>query len=519
VSRRTLINDRFELEEMPIARGGMGEVWFGRDIKLDREVAVKLVRFPSGVPDPDFVKRFVRESRVMARLAHPGVPAVYDAGTHEKRPYLVMQRIHGASLKDLVAENGPLPIGWAAGIAAQICSVLAAAHEASLVHRDLKPSNVMLDTEGAVKVIDFGLATGPSLADLSKITHSGEPIGTPAYMAPEQVLAAISTPQTDLYALGCTLHETLTGRPVFHGTTSYSLMNQQVSETPRSLRSVRPDVPAELERLVLELLEKKPEDRPASAEAVYHRLLPFVSGLGPLPGVVNPASKTSPARMYARALSRVLADTAPTSPPPTAPRRAERRAAPPKLGRTDLTRIREEAAALAKQSRFSQAAEVLASGVHTARQALGDTDKDVIALRLELADLRFEGGDYRAAAPDYVSLARDIAGRDGAENELVLQCRLKEATCHALLGETGLALRQLNDLLADESRIFGDDDPRTIELRRQLALLHIGAGERDAARAALQRLAADLTRLHGPSHDSVAEVNNLLGQLDRRGTR
>ncbi|MBX6749287.1 MAG: serine/threonine protein kinase, partial [Micromonosporaceae bacterium] len=291
----------------------MGEIWFGRDTRLDREVAVKIVRFPSGVPDEAFIKRFVRESRVMAGLSHPGVPAVYDVGMHEERPYLVMQRIRGISLKDLIAEQGPLPIGWVAGIGAQICAVLAAAHEASLVHRDLKPSNVMLDTEGAVKVIDFGLATGPNLADFSRITASGEPLGTPAYMAPEQVMAAMSTPQTDLYALGCTLHEALSGRPVFVGTTSYSLMSQQVSEPPGPLRSLRPDVPAELERLVLHLLEKKPEDRPASAQAVYERLLPFVVSLGPLPGAVKPLTKSSPTRMYARVLSRVFADPAPPS--------------------------------------------------------------------------------------------------------------------------------------------------------------------------------------------------------------
>src|SRR5699024_5788851 len=143
---------------MPIARGGMGEVWEGRDTKLDREVAIKFVRFPDGIVDDELVRRFVRESRITARLRHPGVPAVFDVGTHEDRPFLVMQRIHGISVADLVAEQGPLPIGWASAIAAQTCSVLATAHHASLIHRDLKPSNLVLEPDGTVKVLDFGLA-------------------------------------------------------------------------------------------------------------------------------------------------------------------------------------------------------------------------------------------------------------------------------------------------------------------------------------------------------------------------
>ena len=128
----------------------MGEVWFGRDVRLDRPVAVKFVRLPEGEPD-DYVRRFVRESRITARLEHPGVPAVYDVGTHEQRPYLVMQRIRGISLKALLADHGPLPVGWVAAVAAQVCAVLSAAHRASLVHRDLKPSNLMMEPDGTVK--------------------------------------------------------------------------------------------------------------------------------------------------------------------------------------------------------------------------------------------------------------------------------------------------------------------------------------------------------------------------------
>lgn len=514
MSKRTLINDRYELEDLPIAKGGMGHVWGGRDIKLDREVAVKLIRFPEGVPDQDFIRRFVRESRITARLQHPGVPAVYDVGTHEGTPFLVMQRIHGISLRDLIGEHGQLPTGWATAIAAQICAVLAVAHQASLVHRDLKPSNVMLEPDGGIKVLDFGLAAAPTLADFSKITQSGQPIGTPAYMAPEQVLAGISGPYTDLYALGCTLHEMLRGEPLFAGSTTYSLMNKQVSEPPPALRDMRADVPGDLDQLILALLEKKPEDRPHSAEIVYQRLLPFVGNLGPLPGALDPPSRLSPVRMYARVLSRVHADLAGVR-ADQIPAKAPTPAKPPRFDRDDIGQARDEAANLARRSRYSEAAARLTTAVEPASLTFGGTDNDVIGLRLELANVRFEGGDYRGAAPEYQRLAADLAARDGADGELVLHCRQKEATCHALIGQTAHALQQLGALLDDESRVFGAADPRTTELRRQIALLQLGAGEPDLARGTLSRLINDLVRRHGPAHPGAVEAQDLLAKIDQ----
>ncbi len=299
---------RYQLEHLPLARGGMGDVWLGRDVTLGREVAVKFLRFPNGVPDQDLIRRFERESRITARLEHPGVPAVYDVGIHEGRSFLVMQRIHGISISDLVAEHGPLPIGWASAIAAQVCAVLVAAHAAGLVHRDLKPSNLMLEPDGSVKVLDFGLAVAPTLSDYSTITNTHQSLGTPAYMAPEQVEAGTSEAATDLYALGCTLHEMLTGERVFNAPTSFSVMMKQVHDAPPQLRSLRPEVPADLEQLVLDLLRKRPEERPVGAESVHRRLLPFITDLGPLPGVPRPARTPSPVRLYATVLARIPAE-------------------------------------------------------------------------------------------------------------------------------------------------------------------------------------------------------------------
>lgn len=509
MTRRTVVNDRYELDELPLARGGMGEVWTGRDIKLEREVVVKFVRFPEGLPDQQLVRRFVRESRITARLEHPGVPAIFDVGTHDQLPYMVMQRIHGVSVADIVAEQAPLPVGWAAAVAAQVCSVLSVAHTRSLVHRDLKPSNLMLDADGAIKVLDFGLAVALRVADHSQITRTGQVFGTPSYMAPEQIMASMSEPRTDLYALGCTLHTMLSGEPPFNGPTPYAIMRQQVDQRPSPLRR---GMPSELERLVLALLEKRPDDRPASAEDVYYQLLPFVADLGSLPGAFR--SATSAVRMYASVLSRVSAGTPETAPAPSAPPQESSR-----FSRGELDRARDKASELVRESRYSQAAEVLAAVVEPASRALGRMDDDVISIRRHLADLLYEGGDYHRAASQFQQLARDLAARHGSDDEQVLHVRLQEATCHALTGETGAALAQLDQLLHDQRRVLGDDDQRTLELRRQIGLLQLGAGQRQDAKETLMSLLHDLTRAHGPDHAVVADVRNLLTGIESTGGR
>ncbi|WP_261565218.1 serine/threonine-protein kinase [Frankia gtarii] len=533
-----MIDRRYELEALPLAKGGMGEVWVGRDVKLDREIAVKFVRFPDGRPDEELVRRFIRESRITARLVHPGVPAVYDAGTHEGRPYLVMQRVHGISVADLVAEQGALPIGWAAAIAAQAAAVLAVAHRASLVHRDLKPANLMLEPDGTVKVLDFGLAVALDRTDLSKITSTGQHLGSPAYMAPEQVLAGLSAPATDLYALGATLFEMLTGRRLFAGSSSYSVMHQQVEEVPARVSTLRADIPSNLDGLVADLLRKTPEERPSGAEAVYEALIGWMADLVPLPGIVDPAADNA-VRMYNRITARVHppapapstpTTTAPTSPMPgpdlpgpgvVEPARSDAMTVPQRrspstsgIDQVELRQARDEARSLARSSRYSQATAILAEAVDRAGRALGTDSADVLALRLELAELLFEGGDFRQAVGEYERLVADLARRDGRNSERLMLARLREATCRALIGDTPRALEQLGALLPDETRVFGADDPRVLELRRQIGLLQLGAGHRAAAAESLAALLADLLRVWGPEYPMVPVVRELLAGAD-----
>ncbi|GGM86176.1 serine/threonine protein kinase [Thermopolyspora flexuosa] len=295
-----VIGDRYELDDFPLGQGGMGAVYRGHDKHLDRKVAVKILHLP--VPDEELERRFIREARILARLEHPGAPTLYDFGAHERRLYQVMQFIAGVTVADLVSEYGPLPVPWAAAIAAQACAVLAAAHALSICHRDLKPTNLMLCPDGSVKVLDFGLAMLRD-ADVAQSTRSGQLLGTPAYMSPEQIQRGQAGPQSDLYALGCVLHEMLTGRQLFTGPTEYAVFEKQVKERPPTVTGV----PRELARLVDDLLEKRPECRPADASTLFERLQEFAVDLPVLPGFLNPPSVPSPARMYARVLGRVLA--------------------------------------------------------------------------------------------------------------------------------------------------------------------------------------------------------------------
>lgn len=293
MAQRTIVAGRYSLIS-PLGRGGMGQVWEGRDERLGRAIAVKLLTeaaLAGQAGTDEAVRRFTREAAVTAGLDHPGVPAIYDAGKHDGDLYLVMELIDGCTVGDLVAEHGPLPIPWVVAVGAQVAAVLAVAHGGGVVHRDIKPQNVMITRGGAAKVLDFGVA---SLFD-QRITSSGVAVGTPAYMAPEQLNGLPATPRTDLYALGCLLYEMLAGEPVFTAASPAGLMRAHLDQTPAPLR--RHDLSPWLASLVRQLLDKDPARRPADARVVCDRLLPFVERLGPL-GDIDPVASGGGADLY-----------------------------------------------------------------------------------------------------------------------------------------------------------------------------------------------------------------------------
>ncbi|MFF3595070.1 protein kinase domain-containing protein [Kitasatospora indigofera] len=293
MSAPRVIGGRYRLAEK-IGHGGMGQVWAAYDERLDRRVAVKLLHtehlLPAGTTEPhrrsrgeELRRRFLRECRITAALDHPGLVTVFDAGEDDGELHLVMQRVPGLSLADLIAEEAPFPIGHAAAVAAQLCAALAVVHAVPVVHRDIKPSNVMVREDGRVVLLDLGIATAVE-ADATRLTLTGVPIGSPAYMAPEQALAATADARSDLYALGCLLHEMLCGEEPFRAPTALGVLRRHVDEPPVPLRELRPEVPAPLEALVLDLLAKQPADRPADAQQVYARLLPMLpQPAGPQP--------------------------------------------------------------------------------------------------------------------------------------------------------------------------------------------------------------------------------------------
>jgi serine/threonine-protein kinase len=247
----------------------MGEVFRARDPRLMREVAVKVLpaRLAS---DPERVKLFEAEGRAAAALDHPNIVAVHEVGTHHGRPYLVTELLEGASLRE-VLRGGAMPLRRAIDVAVQIARGLAAAHEKGIVHRDLKPGNVFVTRDGAVKILDFGIAKligrgeeAPSRDDDSS-TETDKVPGTAGYMAPEQVRGLPASPRSDLFALGCVVYEMLAGRRAFEGHAPAERLAAILHDDPPALTSMNRAVPPAVARVVERCLEKRPEDRFSSA--------------------------------------------------------------------------------------------------------------------------------------------------------------------------------------------------------------------------------------------------------------
>ncbi|MGW2785724.1 protein kinase domain-containing protein [Streptomyces populi] len=275
------IDDRYELTAR-LGSGGMGEVWAGFDRKLNRKVAVKLL-MSGGIADglESLRERFEREAQLLARIGHPTIPEVYDVGSDSGRAYMIMQLIEGRTLGLLLERQGPP--GWTRSLrfAIQICGALSAAHQEAVVHRDLKPENLMIDVLDRVWLLDFGVAASLAPTD-PRLTMVGMASpGTAQYASPEQHLGEREiTGASDLYALGCVLHELIAGEPLFVDSAARSIRAQHLQNAPVPLRELRPETPAELELLVLALLSKQPGDRPASAATVEAALAEILAEHG-----------------------------------------------------------------------------------------------------------------------------------------------------------------------------------------------------------------------------------------------
>src|SRR5262245_9072985 len=279
-----LFDDRYRITRK-LGAGGMATVYLAEDQELGRRVAIKILN-ERHANDEQFVERFRREAKNAAGLSHPNVVSIYDRGEAEGTYYIAMEYVEGRTLKDLILRRGPSPIPIAIDYTRQILQALRFAHRAGIVHRDIKPHNVIVDSDGRVKVADFGIAR----AGTSQMTEAGSIIGTAQYLSPEQARGAPVDQTSDLYSVGILLYELLTGTVPFNGETPVEIAMKHLSQTPEPPSAHRPDVPHDLDLVVLRALAKDPGERYQSAEEMDADLERIARGLGVSPETAEAAT-------------------------------------------------------------------------------------------------------------------------------------------------------------------------------------------------------------------------------------
>ena len=262
-----------------LGAGGMGQVYLARQLSLKREVALKLLH-DNLLGNEKALLRFQAEAEAIARISHPNIVQVYALGENEGMRYMALEYVNGRNLRDYLSRKGPPDLPVALAIIKQVAAALQKASELGIVHRDIKPENILLTKKVEVKVADFGLSrlTAEGTVPLN-LTQSGVTLGTPLYMAPEQVQGKPTDHRSDLYSFGVTCYHLLSGQPPFRGNTAYEVAMKHCTETPEPLAALRPDLPGDLIALVQKLMEKEPANRYASAKDVLRDLAKIAKGL------------------------------------------------------------------------------------------------------------------------------------------------------------------------------------------------------------------------------------------------
>jgi eukaryotic-like serine/threonine-protein kinase len=313
----TVFDGRYRIERK-LGAGGMAEVYLAEDQELGRRVAIKILN-DRHAADDSFVERFRREAKNAAGLSHPNVVSIYDRGEAEGTYYIAMEYLDGRSLKELIVARGPAPVKTAIDYARQILAAVGFAHRHGIVHRDIKPHNVLVGPEGRLKVTDFGIARSGA----SQMTEVGSIIGTAQYLSPEQARGAHVDQTSDLYSVGVVLYEMLTGQVPFTGDTPLEIAMKHLSEVPKPPSELRPDIPHDLDSVVLRALAKDPAERYQSAEEMDADLARVAKGLPVDPDTETAATAVlSGSGLMAAAPTSVLArptQVAPVRPAPPAP--------------------------------------------------------------------------------------------------------------------------------------------------------------------------------------------------------
>ncbi len=311
----TLFDGRYRIVRK-LGAGGMADVYLAEDQELGRRVAIKILN-GRHANDDQFIERFRREAKNAAALNHPNIVSIYDRGEAEDTYYIAMEYLDGKTLKELIVSRGAAPVNVAIEYARQILSALRFAHRHGIVHRDIKPHNVLVDSEGRVKVTDFGIAR----AGTSQMTETGSIVGTAQYLSPEQARGGEIDQRSDLYSLGVVLYELLTGKTPFEGETPVEIAMKHLSATPTPPSELRPDIPPELDMVVLRALAKSPDERYQSADEMEADLERVARGAPVAAATVDSATQVL------RAPSAGAADS--TAATMIAPPPARRRDVPP----------------------------------------------------------------------------------------------------------------------------------------------------------------------------------------------
>ncbi|MFF3176706.1 tetratricopeptide repeat protein [Streptomyces sp. NPDC057900] len=552
-----LIQSRYRLLDL-IGRGGMGEVWRARDESLGRQVAVKCLKPMGPQHDQDFTRilreRFRREARVAAALQHRGVTVVHDFGEYEGVLYLVMELLDGRNLSQLLEDNEqhPLPVDDVVDIAEQVADALGYTHQQGIVHRDLKPANIMRLSDGTVKICDFGIARlGHDISVTSRLTGVGIAMGTPHYMSPEQISGGQIDHRSDLYSLGCVLYEIATGAPPFDLDDAWGVLVGHRDTEPEPPRSHRAELPVFFDRVVLELLAKTPEQRPADAGDLRRRIAlgrtggqPYLEPAGrvplapPLP-VTRPGGRTGPLPRlpdWTQGMTSGIKATGSTSPGlpmpghstgltgqwttgSTGPAPAAERHTPSPEHLALLAGRHSAGLDLGRLGHWDEAGEVHRAVAAERAHALGADHPDTLASRYEVGFTLSRTGRASDALREFGLVAEGRGRTLGPDHPETLAARQEVAYVLGQLDRHFEAHQIYTAVLASRERSMGPDHPDTLRCRHNLAFNLSRLGRLEESYRMAHDVAEARARLLGATHPDTLvtryEVGYTLGRLGR----